>query len=421
MSVKVTSGKVFCNNVAKLTTVVNGVTTVTHSSSLLDFDVSSTRTGHENPRHKYQIQRHINAGTVLTGSRTTARMYQGTYHQAYVTTVSPFQRTVRDVTEAPTIGAPSTSLPSSASALGGATAGYYKKARNAQRSFQSGTFFGELAETIRMIKHPARAFRESVSQFTSTASRRMKDASRRGSSKQKTKNSGKALADTYLEYAFGWRPLIGDIKAGAKALAKIQEKAVNNTVRVSSKGHSETAGTPTFLNIAIQTTILGTSFRVTRGSADAIIYGAVKIADNPELDGRIQRQIGFTLSDVVPTVWELVPWSFLIDYFTNLGDVISAACFPRSDLVWTMQCIKRRNSSSNVVQHRKNPNAGGINTRIIADYGSPGSIIRTFEDISRSQSGSLPLPPFQLQIPGSNVQFMNIGALVASKRSRPRF
>jgi hypothetical protein len=33
-------------------------------------------------------------------------------------------------------------------------------------------------------------------------------------------------------------------------------------------------------------------------------------------------------------VYNLIPYSFLVDYFTNIGDILAASCFGRVNLSW---------------------------------------------------------------------------------------
>lgn len=148
------------------------------------------------------------------------------------------------------------------------------------------------------------------------------------------------------------------------------------------------------------------------------MFGAVKIADNELLTHQINRQFGFTLSDIAPTAWELIPWSFLIDYFTNVGSIIDAASFPKADIAWSAYCIKRSNERK-IIQ-RIIPGSIPVGTVMIAESGTTGSAIRTYDDIMRV-SGAIPIPSFTIHLPFCNTQWTNIGALILGRQSGPKF
>lgn len=138
----------------------------------------------------------------------------------------------------------------------------------------------------------------------------------------------KALSDAYLEMQFGWKPLVSDIEGALKAF---RDPRLEIT-RVSASAKEESASSP------VRTHSLGdfpftfySDFTLT-GSTTVKIRGGVKVMTTGT--GRRRQSLGLLPQDFVPTVYELVPWSFLVDYFTDLGNVLAALTFPREDIAW---------------------------------------------------------------------------------------
>lgn len=50
---------------------------------------------------------------------------------------------------------------------------------------------------------------------------------------------------------------------------------------------------------------------------------------------------GFSLRDWVPTLWNCIPYSFVIDYFTNVGDVVEFYSTDLSSVVGISKSVKR--------------------------------------------------------------------------------
>jgi hypothetical protein len=75
-----------------------------------------------------------------------------------------------------------------------------------------------------------------------------------------------------------------------------------------------------------------------------------KIADGSQLPflgaGELDKlsrhlALGLTSHEALATAWELTPWSWLTDWFSNIGDVI-AATNNSVGLTWSKICVMRR-------------------------------------------------------------------------------
>jgi hypothetical protein len=189
------------------------------------------------------------------------------------------------------------------------------KAKKRLTSFNSLQFFGELRETIHMIARPASAMREAYSEYLGSLVRIKKNLK----SKERRR---RALQSTFLEFQFGVRPLIADTIDAAHAIAKsVAGSAESNFVQEFStadwKSQPALYG-GTFGGIGLSWS--------TRTSFQWIVRYKGKL--KAYVPNTVARNFGVMPEDFIPTAWELLPWSWAIDYFTNVGDMINAASFP---------------------------------------------------------------------------------------------
>jgi hypothetical protein len=116
--------------------------------------------------------------------------------------------------------------------------------------------------------------------------------------------------------------------------------------------------------------------------------------------------LGFSWESFVPTVWELVPYSFILDYFTNIGDVLSAGLLVQSHLAWgcaSFGTTKTKEISGNSDVARMKSSLG---SQFISGYYNPGTASREDYSFQRSRIDSIPIPPYVCRFPGIK-QFFN--------------
>jgi hypothetical protein len=122
----------------------------------------------------------------------------------------------------------------------------------------------------------------------------------RGASRKFSKN--------FLEWHFGWSPLIQDIYNSAEILSQDFDTRVcsgSATERYELTGSATSGG---------QWANRGTQ----RFSVSCRVAGSYRVT-NPNL--RLASQMGLTNPATV--AWELVPFSFVVDWFINIGDFLA--------------------------------------------------------------------------------------------------
>lgn len=267
-------------------------------------------------------------------------------------------------------------------------------------SFSAGTFLGEAREAMQMLKHPANSLRKLVDkthkrmrvyQYQALASKR---------TRRDVANANAALPDLYLEFQFGAKPLGQDIAAAYDALIRMNNSPKDmpfyGTHRVNMKYGREV--------VFAGNLVTGDRIETWR-SINRQITAKVKGAASLKMGfGMPAFQGGSTIPDMVPTIYNLMPWSFLIDYFTNIGHCLEArATASLLEIRWGFTNVK---ISSDCSFEMIISGGGGVATQT-------GSIVQ----FRRTNIGSdFPVPSMDLSDqPLSTAQGFNIAALIASQ------
>jgi hypothetical protein len=135
--------------------------------------------------------------------------------------------------------------------------------------------------------------------------------------KQQLKSPSKAAANTYLQWTYGVSPLIQDINDSIKALklASAIDPVISGKVRKTFKQKFEKTERSALLgNLIPQVAYRGR--RELRCKADWLC-----VLKNTELLSTLGAY-GFT--NPLSVAWELVPYSFVADWFANTGDFIAS-------------------------------------------------------------------------------------------------
>lgn len=295
-----------------------------------------------------------------------------------------------------------------------ATAMIYKRLAELQTPFQGQVFLGELKEVINLIKHPFAETQKLVQRFATLATNHKSFHKAFGTPqgrKRKLRQLTPLPADissAWLEFVFAIKPLLDDIQAIidlAKTVAERREheivrgygKSINSTTSVQNVS----AGT-TGLNMRLETIVLK--------QAQCIIRCGLTKEFLDEVRGDTDH-IRNSLDDLstLPTMfWELLPWSFLVDYFVNIGDIISAHTAGRSGISWVSKSVIR---TEEIIKVSSNPYIARTDLINAIHSYQPKRAVYGIRGVVRT-STLAGIPPVVFSLPGSKMQYANITALL---------
>jgi hypothetical protein len=236
--------------------------------------------------------------------------------------------------------------------------------------------------------------------------------------KRSAPSLAKALADTYLEFHFGVQPLVDDV---AQVIAdadrfRFVEYPVSASAHEKFQGASSTF-TP-FIGLWASTPSASQGI-VSNGTYSVRYKGAVK--SGCSASGRLGHVQALRLlpKDWLPTAWDLLPYSWIADYFANIGDILQALSFCFQDLTWGCKTIRTETVTKVSDFSLKSPFVPDPSVYVVVSddrwaYG--GSSTFSVKTFSRSALVSSDLiPRFHFRIPMGKYPYLNLAALLIGR------
>jgi hypothetical protein len=386
----------------------NGLDPSFYSASDIEYKTFGTNTlvGVKNPLWKSQVRAGVNASTPCTGTEYQFEPQWLTSGYSWALNSTPNVVNTQEYYGLCPVNLPNVTSPS-ASIVTEVTNRCIRKfldsCSQARSSVESGQDFGEWKETYHAFLRPMGSMRDLITGHYA----RLLKAKRLYRNKPPLLR--KALADSYLEFTFGWNPLMSDVADAYSGLISRQRMSSVVPVRASASAlHTNSDGSNPFAGQLGTITCSKKSYsRYTIRMKGAIrvnlVNGSVPILDVLQLR---------TLQDFALTAWDLLPYSFLVDYFLNVHDVIQAATFCFSDLSWgnkTVHNVSTDEYGWRVTGLPVDPTQG----QTYSNYCYGGNSKATVTTWSRSalSQGSL-VPQARFSLPVSVKPWENIAALI---------
>jgi len=258
-----------------------------------------------------------------------------------------------------------------------------------------------------MLRRPASALRDGFSAYLKRTHRLRR---RRYPNNRELR---KAIAGTWLEYVFGWKPLVGDIEDAVEAYRKLASH--RETSFVIGEAFETLQASQDTVSLSAPNYLRWTETTVKKKTDKLKFKGVVRHAYSgvrEDTASRVAELCGFRLEEFIPTVWELLPYSWLVDYFTNIGDILNGMHAVNADLAWIS--LSRWTTASTKISRKADPSwakqiLGKECQVLFSDSPFEGSRVR----YTRTQP-ILTVPNLQLTF-ASSWQWVNLAALMSLK------
>jgi hypothetical protein len=301
----------------------------------------------------------------------------------------------------------------------------YSNLRAARSQMNGAQFFGELRETIRMIRKPGtaliRGFQRYADDFNRYIKRHPEYLRAKGRRHLVDVSSG-----LWLEAQYGWRPLISEVKDIAETAARI---ALNNERRMTRVyGRSKASGalpmdqyggplqgvTDTAPIVSLQ---ICQRYYSTESKAQYIAFMSSTMSGPTNDFQRVAQVSGLTLENIVPTIYELTPWSFLLDYASNLGKCIEAEFTDVSNVLYGVKTVVTKDKTRVNTIYRRSDTVGQVASygwNLLSATGNGGYTEEIRTRMTREVLLKLPTPTLEFTLTNSGTKIGNMLALLTS-------
>lgn len=308
-----------------------------------------------------------------------------------------------------------------------AKAKFYAAVRKLTTEMQGLIFLGELRETLHMLRSPAQGLQSLLGRYLN----QVKQAKKRNPLGWMNE-----LGQIWLEYSFGWLPFINDIGDAGRAWNHLIEQRKEKSARISVGAALSYDLTSSLLDRKR----VGSTWKSFNGPWLRTVIGMLREQHKVRYRGAVHTQVeaptwqdqaevvGFSTSQFIPTAWELLPWSFLADYFTNIGDLLDCSVTDLSRVTYVNRSTVRKTEFYGGIQvdtKKTSEMTTGYDV-ILLSSDSRSTCALKRKQVTRSKGTGITPPTFNFEFSLSDGQLGNIAALLSQAigihpQNPPRF
>lgn len=367
--------------------------------------------GHNIPGWRDKLRTGVGVVTSLSGTRQTLKVDFGGNCSNYF---PPRPKTVYGVTTGP-VGITNFIMPSADTVTSTTADNQARKKLLASylkqvQSFSGGKFLAEIKDTIELVLHPVHSIYKATFEYAGVVKKLGKVY------QHKPRTLAHALSESWLAYSFGIKPAVQDANDAVSAFNSITQSQRHDIRYVRGSG-LERGGSysHTLETFDGSTTVwMSTNNRIEKSVR---LLGAFRQA--PVGTSNLLDEFGLNLADIAPSIWEGIPWSFFVDYFTNVGDCLDAWRYIGVDQAWLIRTVRNRvtRTSSAETNYVTPPTERQNIVR------GSGTVIGTTTFVQRTPTSFFSeTPTFHFKLPGNDPRrLLNITALIGViNDSRPK-
>lgn len=309
-----------------------------------------------------------------------------------------------------------------------AVAKLVERLRSERTVFNSIPFLGELPSTIKLIVNPLSALRTGLTKHFNLL-KLNKERAKKVPFKDRRRVYEDMITGTYLEWVFGAMPLYSDITGMLEVVKQMSERefpasrqttrsTFSNQVSTLNPAAGYVSSDPGW-NLVYDgiSTITQTELRVQY----SVGIDITQSLNSSELD-RLLNLSGFRLDEFVVGVYNAMPWTWLVDYFTSMGNFLSSVTLDTSNVRWINETLTLRTFAQQFTGGQSYSNAqaqasasGRTLLALTGDFGY-SNIVRT--SVVRKRLQNVPIVPLKVYRPGipSIRRTLNVAAVALQLR-----
>lgn len=296
-----------------------------------------------------------------------------------------------------------------------ASSKFYNEAQSTIKALEGGELLGETHKTAKEIVRLTSAVVGGLFDWRRTLNL-LRSSHKKGNREASFKRLMRVSSDAYLAWKFGADPLIKDVNALAHDLKNdFIEKSV---IEVKGKASAPGPINGTSSVVSPIGALVSARADVTQIEEVSIKYEACLVLQRYGNEGFVER-LGLSPSNFAPTLYNLFPWTWLLDYVTNVGDIVSAIAFDPGKVAWSNKTL-RRTLKTTVTAGLYPEVSFGLTPHAGYPIASPSTTVWTTKTIARQNAMPDRIPDFRFRCPdfqseGGRSKWMNIAAVLASQ------
>jgi hypothetical protein len=215
---------------------------------------------------------------------------------------------------------------------------FWARAYDVISPVQGGIIFAEMHKTLHDIRNPIEGITHFLLDYHKRVLSSVKKLKTRDRSSLVARNLRDAIQKQWLQTNYGLIPTMQDLDSVMERLSSYAPELTNSRFPISATGKSDTIVVASGSGPNAIDPVLGSSptlhfnYIVTqdyvcryKGVVDVGIASGRRFATSWGID---------PLTNFIPTVYELIPYSFLLDYVSNVGKVIQSYMVPSANVIW---------------------------------------------------------------------------------------
>jgi len=283
---------------------------------------------------------------------------------------------------------------------------------------------GELGSTVRQLTRPYEKMRSLVLSHLDGLHRKLSKISPRMKPRPKKIAIREALSSSWLETTLGVLPTISDTRSIAEALAHHVSGA--DLRRKSVKGYGEVVSSsltaPAYGSLGGHARYWSNTQTTT---TDKVVYRAgleVKSSADSNPASSLLKLTGFQPLNFIPTVWEVIPFSWVVDYFVTIGQCLNLNVVNTGSVRWIVKSTVRETKrvKNSIPDSAYIPKTLG--SQFAGQSGTPGKCVTFRRNAAREILASPVVPLLTPRIKTLSeinpLQIANLTALISVKTKK---